>query len=370
MTANREWMSRPADQRFETLDALAARVGARRNLSTAVDIDVRKLHVESQDVEQQYGDKTVTESRLVLDGAVQPAAPTHWSFGQLCRATQLGSDTMRRLPTDIVADALNYRLGKVESPDLKLMAIKDPEGEMNTLQALTSRTYGRIWDADVVASTQTLVARAADAGKHFFNPKDWSGKPSGLYASDHDIFMFMVDGGSVVDVGFDQKGQPDLMHRGFIISNSEVGAASFNIMMFMFRVVCGNHCIHDAKDVNKLMIRHTSGGPARFESEVMPTLKGYLEATVGPIEAQIKRAQQFLLPDKPDELIAFIRNSGQFSKAEVLDGIEFARKEEGDARTLWQIHNGLTASARQYAHVDTRLNLEKRAGKLLELVGA
>jgi len=368
MTANREWMSRPADQRFETLDALAARVGARRNLSTAVDIDVRKLHVESQDVEQQYGDKTVTESRLVLDGATQPAAPTHWSFGQLCRTTQLGSDTMRRLPTDIVADALNYRLGKVESPDLKLMAIKDPEGEMNTLQAITSRTYGRIWDADVVASTQTLVARAADAGKHFFNPKDWSGKPSGLYASDHDIFMFMVDGGSVVDVGFDQKGQPDLMHRGFIISNSEVGAASFNIMMFMFRVVCGNHIIWDATDVNKLMIRHTSGGPARFDSQALPALRQYCEAAAGPQEAMIKKAQSYLLPDKPDDLLKFLRGKG-FSKVEVADAVEAARKEEGDARTLWQIVNGFTASARQYAHLDTRLNLEKRAGALLDLVG-
>jgi len=159
-----------------------------------------------------------------------------------------------------------------------------------------------------------------------------------------------------------------LMHRGFIVWNSEVGGASFGIMMFMFRVVCGNHIIWDATNVNKMLIRHTSGGPARFEREALPTLKAYCEAEAGPQEAAIKRAQNYLLPDKPDELIDFIRSKGQFSKAEVIDGVEFARKEEGDARTLWQVVNGLTASARQYAHLDTRLDLEKRAGKLLNLV--
>jgi len=368
MIASNEWMSRPADQRFETLDALSAKVNSRRNLSTAVDINVRDLHVESRTIELTVEDKQVPSTQLILNSGIAPASPTHWSFGQLCRTTQLGSDTMRRLPTSIVADSLNYRLAKVEAPELKLMAIKDPEGEVNTLQALTSRTYGRIWDADVVRSTQTLVERAAEAGKKFFNPKDWSGKSSGLYASDHDVFIFMIDGGSVVDVGWDQKGQPELLHRGFIVSNSEVGAASFSLMTFMFRVVCGNHCIWGAKDVSELMIRHTSSGPARFESEVMPTLRGYLDATAAPLEAAIKKAKGYLLPEKSDDLIKFLR-AKNFSKGEIVDAINAAKTEEGDARTLWQIVNGFTASARQYAHIDTRLNLEKRAGALLDLVG-
>lgn len=368
MQANQEWMSRPADQRFETLDALEAKVLSRRSLSVEHNVDVRSLHVETRPILLSNGEES-GQRGLVFNSEIAPAVPTHWSFGQIARATGLSGDTLRKLSPEIVSDAVNYRLPKIEKPELKVMSIKDPEGELNTLQAITSRTYGRIWDAEVVAATKNIVGIAKENGKNFFNPKDWTGKPSGLYASDHDVFIFMVDGGSVVDVGWDQKGQRDLMHRGFIIWNSEVGSSSFGIMMFMFRVVCGNHLIHGGKNVSQLMIRHTEGGPARFASEAMPTLKGYLEASAGPIEATILKAKDYLLPLEQEELVRFFRSKG-FTRGETLDAVNAAKLEEGDSRTLWQMLNGFTASARQYAHVDTRINLEKRAGQLLELVEA
>jgi len=371
MTANQQWMSRPADQRFETLEALAASVNARRKLSTAVDIDFRKLHVESQTIDiSQVDAPPIQGSRLVFNSEIQPAIPTHWSFGQICRETRMSSDTMRRLPTNIVADALNYRLQRVEKPDLKLMAIQDPEGEVNTLQAVTSRTYGRIWDADVVQATQNLVATAEEKhGKKFFNPKDWSGKPSGLYASDHDVFLFMIDGGSVVDVGWDQKGQRDLMHRGFIIRNSEVGAASFGIMMFMFRVVCGNHCIWDTSDLRELMIRHTANGPTRFVAEAMPHLEAYCNQAAKPQEDAIKKVRGFLLPQKDDDIIVLGKKYG-FTRGETVAAIASAKREEGQCATGWDLINGYTAHARTFEHIDTRLDLESRAGKLINVFSA
>lgn len=371
MTANQQWMTRPADQRFETLEALAASVNARRKLSTAVDIDVRKLHVEAQTIDvPQIDAPSIKSERLVFNSEIVPAIPTHWSFNQVCRETKLASDSMRRLSPKIVADAVNYRLQKVDKPEMKLMAIQDPEGEMNTMQALTSRTYGRIWDADVVASTQQLVHTADDKyGKKFFNPKDWSGKPSGLYASDHDIFLFMIDGGSVVDVGWDQKGQRDLLHRGFIVWNSEVGDASFGIMMFMFRVVCGNHIIWDASEVQKLLIRHTKSGPARFASEALPHLEAYCNQMAKPQEDAIKKSQQFILPATQEDVIVFGKKQG-FTKGETISAIAAANREEGQCATGWNLINGYTAHARSFDHADTRIDLESRAGKLIDFFSA
>lgn len=368
MQANQEWMSRPADQRFETLDALEAKVLSRRTLSTEHNVDVRKLHVETRPILLANGSES-GQRGLVFNSEIAPAAPTHWSFGQIARETGLSASTLRRLSPEIVADAVNYRLPKIEKPELKVMAIKDPEGNLNTLQAVTSRTYGRIWDAEVVAATKNIVGIAAENGKNFFNPKDWSGKPSGLYASDHDVFIFMVDGGSVVDVGWDQKGNRELMHRGFIIYNSEVGSSSFGIKMFMFRVVCGNHIIWDAQDVNELLIRHTEGGPARFVADALPTLKGYLEAAAAPVETAIKKAKEYIIPITDEDLCKFTKPKG-FTRGETIDAINAAKLEEGKCDRLWDLVNGFTASARQYAHVDTRLNLEKRAGKLLDMVAA
>ena len=39
------------------------------------------------------------------------------------------------------------------------------------------------------------------SGGALFNPREWGGKPGGLYASDSDCFLFFIDGGSLVDGG-------------------------------------------------------------------------------------------------------------------------------------------------------------------------
>jgi hypothetical protein len=41
--------------------------------------------------------------------------------------------------------------------------------------------------------------------------------------------------------------------------------------------------------------------------------------------------------------------------------------EEGDCRTLWHVIQGATAHARGFDYVDARVELETKAGKLLEL---
>jgi len=45
-----------------------------------------------------------------------------------------------------------------------------------------------------------------------------------------------------------------------------------------------------------------------------------------------------------------------------------ADQEEGGARSLMDIVNGITAYARGFKHTDARVDLETKAGKLLELV--
>ena len=45
-----------------------------------------------------------------------------------------------------------------------------------------------------------------------------------------------------------------------------------------------------------------------------------------------------------------------------------AKAEEGEARSLWDIVNGITAYARQTPHTDERVKLETAAGNLLSTV--
>ena len=184
-----------------------------------------------------------------------------------------------------------------------------------------------------------------------------------VFASDRDIFLFYCDGGSIVDGGGDR----DQMHRGFFLWNSEVGASTFGLAAFLFRSVCGNFQIWDMQDARVLKIRHTSGGPERFVTEAIPALNKYLNASAAPVEAQVKRAKQFLLPAKQEDLFSFFLKH-QLTKAEVNRAKTFAEQEEGQFATLWDAVNGFTAAARMLAYADASTDLSRRAGSLMTLV--
>lgn len=366
MEASRQWANRPADQRFESLDSLAASVNARRMRSRSVDVIPSLTRITAN-----------ADSRLVINGTISPCEPTHWAFGQLCQNAAIdgesGSGYLRKLDPALTAQCLNYGLEKSSRDAVKFMTIADEDGgDVNTLQAVTSATYGRIWDADVVSATQRVVERS---GGRFYNPKAYVNNgqgfkgitgqvaPSGLYASDRDVFMFLIDGGSLLDAG--PRAQ---LNRGFFVSNSEVGARTFTLTTFLFNVCCGNHIVWNASDIHTLKIKHSSGAPARFDSEATPALLDYANASAKPLEDAVNKAQQFILGSTPDEVTTWLNAHGKFSRSEIKSAIDFAKAEEGDARTLWHLVQGFTAYARGFDFVDARIDLETRAGKLLNVV--
>jgi hypothetical protein len=89
------------------------------------------------------------------------------------------------------------------------------------------------------------------------NPK----RATTLYASDRDVFIFLVDPKNPVEVNGEQ------LFRGFMTWNSEVGSAVFGLTTFLYRYVCDNRIIWGATDVQELRIRHTGGAPERFAYE-------------------------------------------------------------------------------------------------------
>lgn len=356
MDAHTQWANRPADQRFQTLEALAAAVQARRLRSRSVDIDLGQITAGQH------------EQTIVLNHGIKMVEPTHWSFGQMSSWIHAPADYLRRLPAPLAVECINHGITTQarERGALKFMAISEPDRDCNTLQAVTSTTYGRIWDADCVQAVQRIVERT---GNRFYNPKAYdpaTGQPvpSGLYASDRDVFMFLIDGGSLLDAG--PRAQ---LNRGFICWNSEVGARTFGLKTFLFNQVCGNHIIWGAQDVRELTIRHTQNGPYRFESEAAPSLLAYANASAESDLTVIRAAQALSIPDKRDELIDWIGKRGKFSRSEIIEAIDTAKREEGDCRTLWQLVQGLTAYARGYDYIDARVDLETRAGQLLNSVG-
>ena len=89
---------------------------------------------------------------------------------------------------------------------------------MQSLRSLTSPNYGRIWDIQVVEAVERVnhdgMWKVPAASYSASNPK----RATTLYASDRDVFIFLVDPDHPIEVG------DDILFRGFYTWNSEVGA--------------------------------------------------------------------------------------------------------------------------------------------------
>jgi hypothetical protein len=223
--AHHQWASRPADERFSTLDNLAEDVRARRSSSREEVVDVRGLHIAIE------GDNGIG-----LNHHHPTALFTHWAFGQLCTTIGAPARYLRTLPAELAGECLRQGISR-SSEKCKLLYRNFDEGlsDDGILQtaALTGPTYGRIWDNEVIAALQEAVS-----GSGWHVPESKNAEPAGLYASDRDMFAFMVSDEAPIEVGNAKLG------RGFFIWNSEAGASTFGLTTFLYNYVCGNHVRH------------------------------------------------------------------------------------------------------------------------------
>lgn len=352
MTASNQWATRPADERYETLAALRESVNNRRMRSRSVDVDLPRIVVEDRG------------ETVAINSAIAPSEPSHWAFSQFAGMLGAPANYLRTLPKPLLVSCLNAGIKAAPRESVKFMTISNDDG-LNTLQAVTSPTYGRIWDADVVDGVQRIVDRS---GGKFHNPRAYQAgslsgetRPDGLYASDRDVFCFMIDGGSRLEAGPRAK-----MNRGFFVWNSEVGARTFGLSTFLFNEVCGNLIVWGATDVNTLLIRHTRNAPARFDAEAYPALVQHIETAASTEEGILRRAQAFMLPKDDADLMKLV-DACRITRAELREAKDAAKREEGQCASLFDLVQGGTAYARGFDYVESRVEVSKRFSALLNL---
>lgn len=89
--------------------------------------------------------------------------------------------------------------------------------------------------------TRWKVPGVLDCSTGTYNPRvDISKDTATLYASDRDVFLFLVDDLNPIEAGTLPDGNPDLFFRGFYCWNSEVGAKTLGLASFYLRAVCQN----------------------------------------------------------------------------------------------------------------------------------
>ncbi|RWX64505.1 DUF932 domain-containing protein [Mesorhizobium sp. M4B.F.Ca.ET.089.01.1.1] len=363
-----EWFSRPADERYLSLSELFEAVQTRTERS-------RTRTVESAAIRVEASRNDAERLTLVLPGSDIPIAPTHWSFGQLASLVGAPAAYLRQLPAPLAGINLQYGLTSHRSEQVKTLEIEDGRVE---LRAVTGPDYGRIFDRELVAAVQRIAGNGTgdtrwkvpgvlDWSTSIYNPRaDITKDTTTLYASDRDVFLFLVDDLNPIAAGRLRDGSPDLYFRGFYCWNSEVGAKTLGIASFYLRAVCQNRNLWGVEEFEEITIRHSKYAASRFAREAAPALARFANSSPMPFINGIKAARERIVARTDDDRGDFLRKRG-FSKAEATRIIETVLTEEGrKPESVFDFVQGITAVARDKTHQDARLDLEARAKKLFD----
>lgn len=374
-TVSAQWASRPADQRFLDLASLEMQVGIWRKESH---MEV----IEPALIRPVYQGNDVADLRFSVGDTEM--IPTAWGFEQISRIAGCPATFLSSLPAPLAAMNLRYRLQVVEQKAVGAYVRHDGATGENTIRALTSPRYGRIYDQEVVQAVRKVAGNGTGDtrwkvpgqidwnGKHgiSYNPQvDITKQNTTLYASDRDVFIFLVDDLNPIEVGKLPNGEPDLMFRGFYVWNSEVGARTFGIATMFLRGVCQNRNLWGVEGFNEVTFKHGSNAPTRFE-DAIPLLHSFAEGATTKVIEGVKAAKEAKVEKGQDEQIEWLGRLG-FSQKEsksILDTI--LAEEQHAAESVWDMAQGITAFARGIEHADERVSVERIAGRLLDKVTA
>lgn len=393
--ANGQWSTRPADERFWTVSEArdACKAYADSAEERSLDFGVERI--------VSVGDNLA----LTLDSGKgdRLATFTNWGFSQLARMAGAPADYLRKLPTDLAARCVESGLDKHFSGrgEMTAKALTHANGT-TVLRAMTSDRYSRFWNWEVfdrlcdlepqgwkvpparpapLNGPNTRIATEADCleikkggGGIAVKPGDVIA-PAGVYASDHDMFAFMVNESHRIDDGSDGG-----LSRGFFIQNSEVGASALRVTFFHYRHVCGNHIVWDASNVIEVAVRHIGDVASRFHVELGGAVDKYLSASAKDETARVRRARTLEIGATRDEVLDAVfkaiaggRKNGLPSGMNLKQlGAAYDLAEQfvdvdGSPRTVWGYVNGMTRLSQQTVYADDRNFLDRAASSVLAL---
>lgn len=384
-TASNQWATRPADERFWTLTDMRAQCHRYACESRTATLPFSAIRTEARD-----GD-------LLLAGKERQANLTHYSFGQLCGLAGAPASFLRQLPATLAAQNLNHCLKERGSDVAKRDAriLFHANGSL-VARSINSELYDRVWNYELCDRLLQLQnsgwmvpparptnddprARPATEADIIPGQEDFGLSvkvgdmiaPAGVYASDHDMFAFLVNADRVV-----RAGDRALM-RGIIVRNSEVGDGALKFDFFCMDNVCGNHIIWGVENVHAISIRHVGQdslmkGVRAFRAE----LSKYTDASAREQEMKIERAMEIELGSNKEEILDAVFTYAKshsltaITRKRISAAIDTAEAREdryGNPRTVWALVSGLTENSQADGWTDERSEVDTQAGRLMEI---
>lgn len=390
MNANGEWATRPQDERFWTIQEMAAACGEHKRNSREIRADMSRVQVVSQD-----GDLFA-----VGGGLQRPAKFTNYSFGQLCGLAGAPAGYLRGLDGDLAAQCLNVGL-KRRAEDIRTqgsnLLVRNAGSVNQSVGAFLNSGYSRIWNADVVGRLgvleqqgwrvpparpvdgQQMDARARRAteadvltnnkggGSLSINVGDWIA-PAGLYASDRDCFAFMVNEGARIDAGGGEG-----LNRGFFMWNSEVGDRSFGLMTFLYDATCSNHICWGCSNVQEIRIVHRGRANTRWLGDLQRSLISYAGQSAEKDRRVIVAAMNTQVGDNKEKVIEKLFEKRVATKKTLDAAYQWSVREAAlrghsfKPTSVWGMVCGLTRVSQECGWADERVKIDVAAGKLMSM---
>lgn len=377
-----QWAARPADQRFNDLTSLHAfkkkahdeswEQRFKTNTFEAVAPELRR--VEDMNVLKVQVPNVRSGGDVARDLVIDP---TNWAFTQLCQLSKSPAGFLRELPSQMVADALNWRMRHARDvEEVKLY------GSPSELWAATGPSYGRINDHEIVAALMNIAGNGlGQDGFHWKTPgrlnwMDGTYDPEAIgpasdhtfYASDRDLFVFLVDDRRPIVIGKTRDGRDDHLMRGFYLQNSMVGSKLLRLAAFYLRGSCANRCLWGVEGFQEITIRHTSLAPDRWLEECRPALESFASGSDRTLIEGVQKAKAKQVVSKDEEAVKFLQ-ARNFSMKAAQAIMHTHLKEEGTPiRSAWDMAQGITAAARSKLNTDDRIRDELEAKKVLDAV--
>ena len=251
---SRQWMSRRPDEKFLSLPALQAHTKARADRMEEIRLSTEKLEIVSPEILDTDDRATAlakfNQLQFVSPGR-DPVAPTSWAFDQVAGLAKAPSAWLKQMPGTNVANDLTYALRYNRGPEAIKLYADDLEAT-----AITGPDYGRIFDWEVVEAVAAATSGAS--GDHRWKVPgmlDWSTNvydplhpvtkdTTTLFSSDRGVFMFLCQDLAPIEIGKLWDGSPDLVFRGFYVTNSEVGAGALKLgAMYLRAILLQSHSL-------------------------------------------------------------------------------------------------------------------------------
>jgi hypothetical protein len=359
-TAANEYATRPADERYGSIDDLIAAARADQQLSAERNYNVKDLHAVA------VYDPTPECASVQLVSPKGQATFTHWSFGQLCRMIGAPAGYLRTLPASLTADCLNDGILRSDVGQAATLLVRAANGRPEpTIRSVTSDTYGRLWDGPLYTALQATL------GADFQLPPTWEGGAdgprSGAYRGDRDSFMVTVNGGSIVNDP-SARGGNGQMFRGLMIRNSEVGACSVTIEQILFEYICGNHNFWGAVVDKRFKRRHVGGHVLRdVVREIGAIGYAWTQRSAAQDERLIRLLIDHELASTKEAIVDELQKMGA-TKAQATSAYDTSEQSEiftASPRSFWGLNQGLTRLSQSSAYQDERFELDSLAGKIL-----